>query len=223
MNGYITFWSKEYVKELEKNHDNGKICVVYGSQHQRMPYISALKTGDIIYPVAIRDRTLCVMARMPVEKIEPAFDCLMRETGEFHSALIPEGVLIKSQGTYGEFNRFSGDCGYTGKVTLPDNIHTIIYENTLVPKPHKFHQEPVTCCANLAASSENGSLIIPRPIPLETVATLKFGKTKSTQKPLRFDKNGNLTSVSLSGFVRKMSDETFDIFEKLFQEENCEI
>lgn len=216
MSGYITFWSKEYVKELEKHHDDGKIRVVYGSPHQRMPYISALKTGDIIYPVAIRDKTLCVMARMPVEKIEPAFNYLMRETGHYHSSLIPEGILIKSQGIYGEFNMFSDGCGYTGKIELPDNIHTVIDETSMIPKPHQFHQEPITCCANLSASSENGSLIFPRPIPLETVKTLKFGKTKSTQKPLRFDKNGNLTSVSLSGFVRKMSEETFEIFEKLF-------
>lgn len=220
MNGYITFWSKEYVKELEKHQDNGKICVVYGSQHQRMPYISSLKVGDIIYPVAIRDRTLCVMARMPVEKIEPAFDYLMRETGEYHSALIPEGILIRSQGTFGEFNMFSGGSGYTGKVALPDNINTVIDKNSLTPKPHKFHQEPITCCADLAASSENGSLIFPRLIPLETVADLRFGKTKSTQKPLRFDKNGNLTSISLSGFVRKMSAETFEIFEELFNGES---
>ncbi|MDE6501226.1 MAG: hypothetical protein K2L10_04010 [Ruminococcus sp.] len=216
MNGYITFWSKEYVKELEKHNDNGKICVVYGSQHQRMPSVSALKIGDVIYPVAIQNRTLCVMARMPVEKIEPAFDYLMRETGHYHSALIPEGILIRSKGTFGEFNMFSDGSGYTGKITLPDNIHTVIDEHSLVPKPHKFHQEPITCCAKLAISSENGSLIFPRPIPVETVAMLKFGKTKSTQKKLHFDKNGNLTSISLSGFVRKMSDETFEIFEKLF-------
>lgn len=136
MNGYITFWSKEYVKELEKHHDDGKIRVVYGSSHTRMPYISALKTGDIIYPVAIRDKTLCVMARMPVEKIEPAFNYLMRETGHYHSSLIPEGILIKSQGVYGEFNMFSDGCGYTGKITLPENIHTIIDETSMMPKPH---------------------------------------------------------------------------------------
>ncbi len=216
MNGYITFWSKEYVKELEKHNDNGKICVVYGSQHQRMPSISSIKKDDIIYPVAIRNGTLCVMARMPVEKIEPAFDYLIRETGHYHSSLIPEGILIRSNGVYGEFNMFSGGSGYTDKITLPDNIHTVIYESSFVSKPHRFHQEPITCCAKIAASSENGSLIFPRPIPLETVKTLKFGRTKSTQKPLRLDKKGNLTSISLSGFTRKMSDETFEIFEKLF-------
>lgn len=217
MSGYITFWSKDYLKQLEKHNDRGSICVVYGSKnHIRMPSISSLKIGDIIYPVAIKDKTLCVMARLPIEKIENAFKYLMRETGYYHSALIPKGILIKSQGAYGEFNEFSGGSGYTDEITLPDDIHIIVDGEALISIPHKFHQEPITCCADLAASGKNGSEIYPRPIPLETVKKLMFGKTEASQKPLKFDKNGNLTSISLSGFVRKMSDETFDIFEQVF-------
>ena len=63
MSGYITFWSKDYVKELEKHGDKGPFCVVYGSHHTRMPSVSSLRVGDIIYPVAIRDKTLAVMAK----------------------------------------------------------------------------------------------------------------------------------------------------------------
>lgn len=218
MSGYITFWSKDYVKELEKNKDIGPFKVVYGSQHTKMPSISSLKLGDIIYPVSIQEGTLCVMARLPIEKIEPAFDYLMREIGHRHSSLIPEGILIKSQGTFGEFNTFSGGCGYTEEVILPSNIQTIIYEKDLVIKEHNFHQEPITCCAELAASGENGSSIQKRIIPIETVSTMLFGKTKSTQKPLRLDKNGKISSISLSGFIRKMNDETFEIFENLFSD-----
>lgn len=216
MSGYITFWSKEYVKQIEKHNDNGPFCVVYGSQHTRMPYISSLKIGDIIYPVAIKDKTMCVMARLPIEKIEPAYDYLIRETGFHYSALIPEGILMQSQGPYGEFNVFNGGCGYTDKIELPENIHTVVQEENLVMKPHKFHQEPITCCADIAASGNNGSSIQARLIPIEKVSTFLFGKTKSTQKPLRLDKNGCLTSISLSGFVRKMSDETFRYFEEMF-------
>ncbi len=216
MSGYITFWSKDYVKQIEKHKDNGPFCVVYGSQHQRMPHISALEVGDIIYPVAIKDKTLCVMARLPVERIEPAYDYLVRETGCYFSALIPEGVVIQTQGVYGEFNLFKGGSGYTGKIELPDNIHTIIQEENLIEKTHKFHQKPITCCADIAASGMNGSSIEARLIPMEKVVTFLFGKTKSAQKPLGLDKNGNLTSISLSGFVRKMSDETFNYFEEMF-------
>lgn len=216
MSGYITFWSKDYVKQIEKHKDRGPFCVVYGSQHTKMPSISALKIGDIIYPVTIKDKTLCVMARLLIEKIETAYDYLIRETGISYSALIPEGILIQKQGVHGEFNIFKDGCGYTDKIELPDNIHTIVHEKNLVMKPHKFHQEPITCCANIAASGKNGSSIEARLIPLEKVLTFLFGKTKSAQKPLRLDKNGNITSISLSGFVRKMSDETFSHFEELF-------
>jgi len=97
MSGYITFWSKEYVKEIEKNSDRGPFCVVYGSRHTRMPSISALKVSDIVYPVAIKDKTLCIMARLQIEKIEPAYDYLMRETGHWYASHIPQGVLIKSR------------------------------------------------------------------------------------------------------------------------------
>lgn len=218
MSGYITFWSKEYVKELEKAGDSGPLCVVYGSQHTRMPYISSLRVGDVIYPVALRNKRLCVMARLPIKKIEPAFDYIMRETGQRHGALIPEDIAMKSQGKYGEFYAFSGGSGYKDKITLPDSIHTIIDEDALTPVPHKYHQEPIMCCADLAASGEDGSEICPRLMPPELVPALRFGKTRSSQKPLKLDKDGCPTSVSLSGFVRKMSDETFEIFESLFDD-----
>lgn len=216
MSGFIIFWSKDYIKQLEKHSDSGEICVVYGSQHTRMPSISAVNVGDIIYPVAIKDKTLCVMARLPIDTIEPAYDYLMRETGFHYSALIPEGVLIQSQGIYGQFNVFHGGSGYTDKIELPKNIHTVLQEEKLVVKPHKFHQEPITCCADMAASGSHGSIIQERLIPIDDVKTFLFGKTKSTEKPLRLDKNGNLTTVSLGGFVRKMSEPTFQYFEELF-------
>lgn len=222
MSGYMTFWSKEYVKELNKAGDTGILKVVYGSHHTRMPSISSLRQGDVIYPVAILQNTLCIMSRLPIEKIEPAFDYLMRETGQPHAALIPEGILLKMQGLYGEFVTFSGGSGYVGKVVPPENITQVIEEDKLTPIPHSFHQEPITCCAELAASSSHGAEIYPRPIPIETVHQLLFGKTKSSQKPLKFDKKGCPNSISLSGFVRKMSDETFGIFEGFFADERKE-
>ena len=178
MSGYITFWSKEYVKQIKKNCDNGNFCVVYGSQHTRMPGISAVKVGDIVYPVSIKDGTLCIMARLPIDKIEPAYDYLIRETGLPHSALIPEGILIQKQGPYGQFNVFRNGSGYTGEIELPENIHTIIQEEVLSVKPHKFHQEPITCCADIAASGTKGSPIQERIVPIEDVKTFLFGKTK---------------------------------------------
>ncbi len=217
MSGFITFWSKDYVKSLEKSGDKGPFSVVYGSHHTRMPSISSIKKGDIIYTAAILQGTLCAMARLEVDNIEPAFDYLLRETGQRHSALVPEGVLMLTQSKFGEFALFSGGCGYIDKCAIPDSIHTTIREDELKSLPHKFHQEPITCCAKTAASGK-GSMIYPRPIAKEIVPTLLFGNTKSSQKPLKINKNGVPQSVSLSGFVRKMSNETFEIFEQLFRE-----
>lgn len=129
--------------------------------------ISALKIGDIIYPVAIKDKTLYVMARLPIEKIEPAYDHLIRKTGSYYSTLIPEGILIQEKGIYEGFNKFKNECGYTGKIELPNNIHTIVHEEKLVIKPHKFHQAPISCCTGIAVSGNNGSSIKASLITLE--------------------------------------------------------
>ena len=229
MAGYMVYWGKDYVKELEKAGDKGPFKVVYGNQHQIMPSISAVKVGDIIYAVTIKNETLAVMARLMVEKIECAFDYTMRELGTYHSALIPKGVLYYTEGIYGDFVMWEHGSGYVvdentvkyngseGEVfeKLPDNIERIFHTDKLTEKPHLYHQKPRTCCAKYAASGK-GSEIYPRLIPLECVKTMLFGKNKSVQKPLRFDKNDRIMTTSVSGFVRKMSDETTEIFESYF-------
>lgn len=226
MAGYITFWSKDYVKQLTKAGDRGPFKVVYGGPHLKMPYISSVKAGDIVYPVSIQNKTLAVMARLQVEKVEPAFDYLMRETGRRHSALVPEGFAVVTDGKLGgDFAVFSNGSGYLSpgapvgysfKTSLPENIHTVIREEEQPEIPHLFHQEPITCCAKLAASG-TGSEIFPRELPLDIVAQLRFGPSPSKEKPLKVDKNGCITVSSLSGFVRKMSVQTQEIFEELFK------
>lgn len=188
MAGYITYWSKEHIKNLEKAKDNGPLVVIYGSQHTKMPTIQGIKEGDIIYPVTLMNNNLYVMARMPVEKMESAYDYLLRETGNLYGCL---------------------------------RLDTIPYDKDEQEEiPHKAHQRPQTCCAALAASSTSGSLISPRLIPPEKIPELKFGSTKSKEKTLRLNKEGKLTTVSLSGFVRKMNAETQLIFEQTFEPEN---
>lgn len=230
MAGYMVYWASDYIKSLQKAKDNGPLKVVYGSQHTTMPDISSVRVGDVIYPVTLKDGTLAVMARLAVERIECAFDYLMREVGTYQSSLIPAGVLYHKDGTYGDFVMWEHGSGYfvdethashmgkDGKVIeeLPANIERIYYENQLEEVPHLPHQEPKSCCAKTAASG-TGTEICPRIIPIETVSAMLFGKTKSTQKPLKLDKNGRLTAISLAGFVRKMSDDTFEIFESLFR------
>lgn len=97
MSGYITFWSKEYVKEIEKHNDKGPFSVVYGSKHTRMPSISALKIGDIVYPVAIKDKTLCIMARLEIEDIEPTHNRSCAYSFIWKKQIITEAFAIRQK------------------------------------------------------------------------------------------------------------------------------
>lgn len=187
MAGYITYWPREQVKKLQKEKDEGPVTVIFGSAHTKMPSIKSVKLGDVIYPVTIMDGLLYVMGRMPVEKIEPAYDYLVRELGNRCSALTPEGMDLKA------------------------------YSDTPI-KPHKCHQMPFNCCSETAAQSEHGSAIKLRPVPVERMKELRFGSTKSKQKPIRLDKNGCPSVLSVSSSIRKMSDETKDIFDSIFED-----
>lgn len=214
MAGFITYWPKDYVKNLKKAGDTGELSVIFGSHHTKMPSISSIKVGDVIYPVTLAKGTLCVMARLPVEHIEGAFDYLMRETGQIHSALVPDGYALEHEYNAGGIFYMTNTGEYERKEDLPVGT-VILTPKEMEAKPHKFHQEPQTCCAKLAAWGTHGSKIEIRPLPLEVLSELDFGP-KGKEKPLKLDKNGIPSIVSLSGFVRRMSTETEKVFEVLF-------
>lgn len=216
MAGYITYWPKEQIRKLEKAKDHGPIKVILGSVHTKMPSISKVKVGDVIYPVTLSNGTLVVMARLPVERVESGFDYLMRETGEYHGALVPEGVALEEKPFRNQdtIMHLLATGLVRAREELPDGIRI---EPMREPILHLCHQEPFNCCTQTAASGDHGSTIEPRPIAKELVPSLLFGPTKSKQKPLRTNGNGELTTASLSGFVRKMSDETQKIFDAVFE------
>ena len=216
MAGYMTYWSKEQIHKLEKAQDAGLICVIYGSHHSKMPSINTVKVGDIIYPVTLSGGTLHVMARLPVERIEPAFDYLMRELGYRFGALVPKGILLVEKTPV--CTLLVTDCQTDRcEAELPPDDGTLcrVFSDQAGILPHKAHQEPQTCCASLAASSAHGSMITPRPLPPECLPLLRFGSTKSKEKPLRLDKDGKPSVVGLSA-LRRMSEATWQQFEALF-------
>lgn len=92
MAGFITYWPKDQIKKLNKAKDDGPITVIFGSIHTKMPSIKSAGIGDTIYPVTIMGNTLYVAAKLPVEKIEPAYQYLIRELGNRCGALIPDGM-----------------------------------------------------------------------------------------------------------------------------------
>lgn len=73
------------------------------------------------------------------------------------------------------------------------------------------------CEKGILIKSSGGSAICPRPIPKEKIADFLFGSSKAKQKPLKRNTKGELTTLSLSGAARKMSEETKEYFDSLFE------
>ncbi len=228
MAGYVTFWSKEHVRNLERAKDIGPLSVIYGGPHTKMPSIAAVKPGDVIYPVSIQSGTLCVMARLEVERVEPALDYLMREVGRPAGAVVPRGMALERTGRGAENLLDGRELDFTHSVfalsdgtrlergeALPQDLIRVYTQAHYMDRPHRRHQEPQTCCAELAASGR-GSAICARPLPAEVIPALRFGPSRSREKPLKLNKDGLPTPASLSGFVRKMSPETRALFEEGF-------
>lgn len=207
MANYIVYWPQDWVQQLKKAGDQGPIKVVFGSIHSRMPSIVSVKVGDVVFPVTLIKKKLYVMARLPVTHRECAFDYCMRELGREYGALTPKRIAVKKTDSFYWTKGQSFNCGEA----VPKDM-TIVEESD---KPHAKHQEPFNCCSEWAVWGEDGSSIEPRPMPEEAIPLLRFGYPKSKEKPLRLDKNGNILSMSLTA-TRRMSDETAEIFEKLF-------
>ena len=105
-----------------------------------------------------------------------------------------------------------------GGEEIPPEVTRITCLPDQKPVPHLCHQEPFNCCSETAASGPGGSAIEPRPIPAEQVDGFRFGSVKSKQKPLKRNGKGELTTLSLSGFTRKMSADTRTYFDSLFDD-----
>lgn len=212
MEHYIVYWPQDIVNNLKKAGDEGPIKVVYGSIHSRMPSISSVKEGDIVYPVTLIKKQFYVMARLPVEHKEIAFDYLMRELGKDHGALLPDGVAIEYSSS---FYWTSGCKSYNSRGAVPEGLRIFTLDEQ-VEKPHQEHQVPFNCCSKYAAWGTKGSSICPRLVPDELIPTMMFGP-KGKERPLTM-KNGSILSNSLTS-TRRMTEETAEIFEKLFSAE----
>ena len=214
MEHYIVYWPQDVVNALKNAKDEGPIKVVYGSIHSRMPSIASVRKGDIIYPVSLIKNQFYVMARLPVEHKEQAFDYCMRELGTQYSALIPDGIVMECRDAGGRIYYWTGDCeSYRDRESVPKGMQ-IISLSEQVEKPHQAHQEPFNCCSKHAAWGTGGSSICPRPLPAELVPELRFGP-KGKERPLTFRRDGTVLPSSLTS-TRRMTAETAEIFERLF-------
>ncbi len=218
MAGYTVYWAKDYIKQLQKAGDTGPLCVVYGSHHTKMPSISSIRKGDTIYPITIMNGQLHIVAKLPVEKIEPAMDYLVREVGELHSAMLPEHTAVWSvENGKGYFKLPDGySINENGNIT-PDIKH-VIDTTKLKPMPHMHHQKPQTCCAKIAASGEHGTAFRLTPVPEEYYPQILLGQ-KGKETPMKLNASGEPAIYNISGFTRHMHDDTQKLFEALLEKE----
>ena len=218
LSGYIIYWSKEFIDKLNKHSKHEKMSVVYSGYSLKLPSLKKIKVGDTVYAVTIDKNELCVMGKLTIEKIETAFDYLMRETGKPHDCVFPDNYAVKN--TYhknagikaGQYFYHTNNGHYDNIEDLPDGTKILVLEE-LTDIPHQFSQEPPAQSAAFALSGTNGSEIMPRIIPNDRIPFLLFGKEK---KPLKTDKNGKIVNASIAGHARIMSDETQDYFNSLF-------
>jgi hypothetical protein len=68
-NAYVTLWTVERCKWLQRVRDEGPLEVVFGGPHTSQPSIAAVRPGDIIYPVAVLDGALRLIASLAVDRL----------------------------------------------------------------------------------------------------------------------------------------------------------
>lgn len=66
---YVVLWTLERCRWLQRVADHGPIEVVFGGPHTSQPSIAAVRPGDTIYPVAVIDGALALIARLAVDRM----------------------------------------------------------------------------------------------------------------------------------------------------------
>ncbi|TVT43724.1 hypothetical protein FNT36_06460 [Hymenobacter setariae] len=69
MDSYFILWPNDWCKSLAQANDYGPLQVIYGGSHTSVPSLGKIKSGDIIYPVSIKNGQLFVIGSMQVERI----------------------------------------------------------------------------------------------------------------------------------------------------------
>lgn len=58
MPGYVVYWPKDRLQEIQQAKDIGPIKVVFGSIHSRMSTIASIQEGDLVFPITLQKKKL---------------------------------------------------------------------------------------------------------------------------------------------------------------------
>jgi hypothetical protein len=78
---FVTLWTLERCRWLERVEDRGPLEVIFGGPHISLPSIAAVRVGDIIYPVMVKQGNLHVVARLQVEALTSPEDYMLSRHG----------------------------------------------------------------------------------------------------------------------------------------------
>lgn len=78
---FVTLWTVERCRWLERAGDQGPLEVVFGGPHISLPSLKSIRVGDAIYPVLIGGGCLNVVARLNVEELMAPEDFVQARLG----------------------------------------------------------------------------------------------------------------------------------------------
>ncbi len=93
MSGCMIYRTKEYVERIGSGDC---LSVVFGGYSLSVPSVTKVKVGDMVCPLTMNRNELYAMGRLTVEKTEPAFDHLMRETGMPYDRMFPDDHAVRN-------------------------------------------------------------------------------------------------------------------------------
>ena len=104
METYVVLWTNDWCTLLEKSGEKGPLKVIYGGPHISVPSLGKVKSGDVIYPVRVKNGCLYILGRMKVETIIKADNYLaeqgmVRPTGKLWDTA--SSIVLKQHPKFG--------------------------------------------------------------------------------------------------------------------------
>jgi hypothetical protein len=149
-NSFVTLWTLERCNWLQRVGDRGPLEVIFGGDHQSLPSLDSVAVGDVIYPVAVRDGSLWVIARMGIDELRAPEEYVRARLGftcpatKMWDQLVPQ-IKIEHE-NFG--HRFPVTCCHVAAVGRGTEFHfdralpkEVLSQVVLGPKPGR--EQPI--------------------------------------------------------------------------------
>lgn len=191
--GFTVMWAKYHCVKLQKAGEAGKpVTVLFGGIHQSAPSLkrAGIKAGDVVFPVWVNQRNLCVLTGAVVKGLVDLSTYAVNHLGM-------DPVELEGRPEYDIKQRIGDKFGYLGH----RNPYGCGIEVVLIERSTELRFDNPVPGDQLAAIR-----FCPRASPPAGLLHVDEGKLKS--------------NVSLSGNIRRLCPETARYFAQLVGLEN---